>query len=324
MLFQPVTRALSSIVLGLALVADGQAQETQPADPAPVARKLLEEVLKAYRALPAYADHGELQVDYVNVPQQGDDKPKTASARAQLAFVRPNKFALNWGPVSILCDGKELTTAVETTKRYCVAAAPKKITLETLSAAPLGDLLQDLDAMQLPLLLTLLLSEDPASAVIAGLQPAERVLTEYLGGKKCFGIEVFHPEPQRSLSSLSGEGAQMRLLIDADSRRLRCIEFGARVPRFTTSPLPPPPLPPVELPPGVRGLGGVVIEGPTVAVGPELFPNKTRPVSGAFPHGVPPSSTFTFRAPQDYERVVNFEDLFTARPLPVRPRPKAE
>ena len=279
----------------LSLRTGGPRKRSRPIQ-APLARKLLEEVLMTYRALPAYSDHGELQVEYVNVPQQGNDKPKTASGRAQLAFARPNKFALNWGPVSILCDGKELTTAVETKKRYVVAAAPKKISLETLSAAPLGDLLQDLDVIHLPYLLTFLLSEEPASEVIAGLQPADHVITEYLDGRKCFCIEVLHTERQKSSSLLFGERGQMRLRIDADSRRLRCIEFDARVPRFTTSSLPLPPLPPVELPPGLRGLEGVVIEGPTfVDVGPAIFPYKTRWVSGAFPDGMPPSSTFTFR-----------------------------
>lgn len=288
-------------------------------DPSPGARRVIEDIARAYRELPAYSDDGVLQIEFVSVPNKGADKPKIVRAKAQLAFARPNKLALTYGSLRIISDGNEMTTVIDGHKRYFVAKAPKEITLETLHSDQISDLLfRDSNGLYLPVLLTLLLGREPAGEVFKSFEFADPVPTERLiDGKKCVCLKLATPVGGESQALLFGGGIEIRLLFDPDSKHLKGVESEFPVPRhfYPALPSPPPDLPP--------GLEGAVIEGAPI-IGAAVLPKEARWNSGVITARVPPISRFTFQAPQDYQRVSKFEDLFNQMALPMPPQPGVE
>jgi thiol-disulfide isomerase/thioredoxin len=127
----------------------------------PKARALFDHVAKAYQALKSYSDQGTFVV------------AMTIGGRAQkqelplkLTFVRPNKLDLDAGPVRITCDGKTMTTAALSLKRYTMASAPETIGFETFREGPLGAVLfGGPSGPPMFVLLNLLVGADPAAAV---------------------------------------------------------------------------------------------------------------------------------------------------------------
>src|SRR3954451_17692409 len=67
----------------------------------PKATQLLNEVIGAYRALPAYSDHGEFALSMVVGGQA-----KTQRSPLHLTLVRPNKLHLETGLARVISDGK--------------------------------------------------------------------------------------------------------------------------------------------------------------------------------------------------------------------------
>src|SRR5947209_5426717 len=93
----PVTRLLRLLnlaaVLGLSILAGPARAEGPKPDPHdPKARQLLEEVVKVYKGLPAYADKGVLSVS----ARIGDERKQENSKRS-ISFARPNKIVLDYG-----------------------------------------------------------------------------------------------------------------------------------------------------------------------------------------------------------------------------------
>ena len=95
-------------------------------DPDPAALALFDEVVKAYRAIPAYVDRGEF-VSTIRV----NGKVKTERSPVRIAFVRPNKIDVEAGVARLISDGKTMTTVSSPLKTYEIQAAP-----ESLSPSP--------------------------------------------------------------------------------------------------------------------------------------------------------------------------------------------
>src|SRR4051812_17712509 len=132
--------------------------DSEPKQPSPEVRKLLDDVAKAYRALPAYADHGEIRIESVVVQDERGVQSRDVPAKAEVTFARPNKIALVFGTVRVISDGSHLTTIFDPLKRYTVAPAPEAITPDTLLDGALKEILfSHPDGQHIAMLLTLLL-----------------------------------------------------------------------------------------------------------------------------------------------------------------------
>jgi thiol-disulfide isomerase/thioredoxin len=127
-------RAAFAGVLSLA-ASVSSAMDDGPKSPpiAPEAKARLGALIAAYRALPAYADHGEVKL----VVKVGDRELKQAQ-KASIAFARPNKLDVQTDLVRLVSDGSNVTSSVAPLKKYFVTPAPKKFAESTLRGGPLG------------------------------------------------------------------------------------------------------------------------------------------------------------------------------------------
>jgi len=128
-------------------------------DPKAAAR--FDEVAKAYKSLASYSDQGQ----FVTAMTIAGKKEKQA-VPLKLTYVRPNKLDFDAGPVRVVSDGAQLTTAVMPLKRYTTTVAPQKIGLDTLREGPLGAVLFGGPAgAPMFVLLSLLTEPDPVAAI---------------------------------------------------------------------------------------------------------------------------------------------------------------
>jgi thiol-disulfide isomerase/thioredoxin len=102
---------------------------------APEAKARLDALIAAYRALPAYADHGEVTL----VVKVGARELKQVQ-KASIAFARPNKVDVRTVLVRVVCDGSNVTSSVAPLKKYLVSPAPKKFAESSLRGGPLGSI----------------------------------------------------------------------------------------------------------------------------------------------------------------------------------------
>jgi thiol-disulfide isomerase/thioredoxin len=161
----------SLLALGCAAHAQVQVPKSDKVEPKkvgtdarrddPQARALFDSVAKAYQALKSYSDQGTFVVAMkIGGRAQKHELP------LKLTLVRPNKLDLDAGPVRITCDGKTLTTAALSLKRYTTAPAPETIGFETFREGPLGAVLfGGPSGPPMAVLLNLLVGADPAAAV---------------------------------------------------------------------------------------------------------------------------------------------------------------
>jgi thiol-disulfide isomerase/thioredoxin len=127
----------------------------------PKAAALFDEVAKAYRSLASYSDEGQ----YIVAMSVGGKKQEQV-VPLRLTFVRPNKIDFDAGPVRVVSDGTELTTAVTPLKRYTTTTAPQNIGLDTLREGPLGAVLfGGASGAPMVVLVSLLTAPDPAAAI---------------------------------------------------------------------------------------------------------------------------------------------------------------
>ena len=112
----------------------GKVKASKPADPQ--AKALLDEVVKAYKALKSYTDEGKFVVSMTV-----GGKPQKQVIPLKLTFVRPNRLDLDAGPVRLVSDGKTMTTAVMPLKRYATTPAPAAVDFETFRQGPVGSVL---------------------------------------------------------------------------------------------------------------------------------------------------------------------------------------
>jgi thiol-disulfide isomerase/thioredoxin len=129
--------------------------KSPPIDPAAKAR--LDALIAAYRALPAYADHGEVKL----VVKVGDRELKQ-SQKASIAFARPNKLDVQTDLVRVVSDGSNVTSSVAPLKKYFVTPTPKKFAESTLRGGPLGAIeFGGLPGLPLVHVLNLVIGDEP-------------------------------------------------------------------------------------------------------------------------------------------------------------------
>jgi thiol-disulfide isomerase/thioredoxin len=174
------------------------------------AKQLLDEVIKTYRALPAYEDHGSVVLE---LDVAGVRKKETIPQR--LTFTRPNKLLVESGVARLACDGQKLSVAVEPLKTYTTVDAPKSVTFNTLfTAGSAGsEVLGGPGGPMMHVLLNLLVGTDPAKA-LADLGDTIAVDKDRdVDGRAC-----------RVLRLGSETGTSYLLLIDAETKLLKAID----------------------------------------------------------------------------------------------------
>jgi thiol-disulfide isomerase/thioredoxin len=130
------TRIFLAGTIGL-MVSGLSAKAQNPKLPAiaPEAKARLDALIAAYRALPAYADHGEVSL----VVKVGARELKQVQ-KASIAFARPNKVDVRTELVRVVSDGSNVTSSVSPLKKYFVGPAPKKFAESSLRGGPLGSI----------------------------------------------------------------------------------------------------------------------------------------------------------------------------------------
>lgn len=160
------------LALGLALLhPPATAQEPKAPAISPEAKARLDALIAAYRALPAYADHGEVTL----VVKVGDRELKQVQA-ASIAFARPNKLDVRTNFVRVVSDGSTVTSSVAPLKKYRVEPAPKKFAESSFRSGPLGSVeFGGIAGLPLVHALSLAIGDDP-QRLIEDFSP--RVLVE--------------------------------------------------------------------------------------------------------------------------------------------------
>jgi thiol-disulfide isomerase/thioredoxin len=216
----PTTRRplLAALAAALALAAPAVADAPKPPTHDPEARRLFDEVVAAYKALPAYADQGEFTT---SATVDGAAQKRTLPFR--LALARPNRLSLDAGPIRMTCDGMTLRTVVGPTKSYTEAPAPAAITLHTFVDSPMEAFLFGGPlGTPLPVLLGLLVADDPAATVL-----------EITGGRlRAEPDRTLGDRPVRALLIDRDDAPDLRLLVDPGTKLLVRIEqvLGAEPP----------------------------------------------------------------------------------------------
>ncbi len=146
------------------LILAASAIPARAADVTPEARKLLDDVARAYKALPAYADKGEVVLTYQAKPGQ---PPVRQGTNASVALVRPNKVAIDAGIVRIVSDGKVMRTITPPFKMYRDVPATSRLTLAEFADGPLGSVESGSpQGLPLHLVLEFLLADDPVKSLV--------------------------------------------------------------------------------------------------------------------------------------------------------------
>ncbi len=127
-------RAASAGILGLVGLASSAAADGPKGPPMePEARARLDALIASYKALPAYADHGETTL----VVKVGEKELRQVQ-KASVAFSRPNKLDVRTDLVRVVSDGATVSTAVVPLKTVQAIPAPKKLAESILRGGPLG------------------------------------------------------------------------------------------------------------------------------------------------------------------------------------------
>jgi thiol-disulfide isomerase/thioredoxin len=202
-------RAIPACLL-CCLAAPAAADAPAPPAPNPEARRLLDEVVAAYKALPSYADRGEFSVSTTIA-----GAPTTRTYPFHLALVRPNRIVLDAGIVRIQSDGTTLRTVVEPLKSYTEAPAPAAITLDTFVDSPMGAFLFGMPlGTPLPVLLNLLLADDPSAAILEAAGGRPRAAPDRALGDRTVKALVLDRDA----------GPDLLLLVDPETKLLVRIE----------------------------------------------------------------------------------------------------
>ena len=114
-------------------LADDPKLPTNPIVATPEAKTRFDALIAAYRALPAYADHGE-----VVVVTQVNGQPTRRVTMASIAFVRPDMLDVETEFVRVLSDGKLVTEVNLPLKKYRVTPAPHPFREAMIRGGPLG------------------------------------------------------------------------------------------------------------------------------------------------------------------------------------------
>jgi thiol-disulfide isomerase/thioredoxin len=200
--------------LGLLLALRALAQDPKPATIDPAARQLLDEVAKAYKALPGYSDQGEFSID-----ARGPNGPQKESEKRPFEFARPNKFDFDIPQMKarLVSDGKQMTTAIG--DKYFAAPAPAHPSMKgnELRNNPVADVLfnpADARGLCTAVLMSLLTADEPVKAILEGAGGLKLEADRQFGGKAVKALLISRPE-----------GPDMRLLVDPKTKLVQRIEF---------------------------------------------------------------------------------------------------
>ncbi len=130
------------LVIILVGIVPATAEPPRPDDPkltaaltaaTPEALARFHALVAAYRALPAYADHGSVVV----VTQVGD-KSIRRELPASIVFIRPNKLAITTDLVQVVSDGATVTEVTLPLKKYRITPCPEPFREAMLRGGALG------------------------------------------------------------------------------------------------------------------------------------------------------------------------------------------
>jgi len=159
--FRTLLGGAASFLALVASVSVSMAAHQNVPEHEPKAKERFLEVIKSYKDLKSYSDHGKFALKLTD-----NGKLQDQSSPLELRFERPNKLYLNAGLVQLASDGKKLTTSVEPFKQYTEVEAPKNVTLETFQAGPAGSAIFGGPTGPPMLILTnLLVGEDPLKTI---------------------------------------------------------------------------------------------------------------------------------------------------------------
>jgi thiol-disulfide isomerase/thioredoxin len=179
------------------------------------ARKLLEDVAKAYQGLPTYQDQGTFTIR-VSV----DGKVQDQSRPMALTFARPDRVALDAGDVKVVGDGKELATTIAASRKF-MQGPEGKLNPNLFAEGPLGAILLGgptgpaaSHLLNASLLLNLLVGEDPTAPLLENAKGVKLEGDKEVGGKT---LQALLLEPKR--------GPGLRLFVDPKSKLIGRIEL---------------------------------------------------------------------------------------------------
>lgn len=145
-------------IVGLAasaFTATADGPKAPPIDPE--AKGRLDALIAAYRALPAYADRGEVTL----VVKVGDRALKQVQ-KASVAFARPNRLDVQTDLVRVVADGSNVTASVAPLKKYLKTPSPKKFAESAIRGGPLGAIeFGGIAGLPLVHVLNLVIGDDP-------------------------------------------------------------------------------------------------------------------------------------------------------------------
>lgn len=205
----PCAALLALALLSNLAIPNTSSRAAAPIDPK--ARQLLENVVKAYKTLPAYNDQGE----FVLAMTVGGVK-KNERLPLHISLVRPNKLNLDTGLARVVCDGKFLTTVISPLQKYEKSPAPRAITFEGAfsSGAVSSALFGGPSTPMMLVVMNLLVGENAARTVLD------------LGGTLTIEPQrILDGAPSQVLKAASDNGPAFLFLIDPQSQLLRAIEL---------------------------------------------------------------------------------------------------
>ncbi len=225
MRIRPIARGISILALALSAGsaspagADGPKAGTE-------ARRLLEQVVKAYRDSPGFTETGTVRVEQ-DGPFTADSpsfRPSSYEESYSLSLSRPNLVDLQLGDLRLMSDGKVLWVVNPKFQCYFAGKAPAKIDLDFLSQEPWSEVfLAEPSNAELHLLLALTFSDQPLERLFPPEDWLEEVPAEaVLDGKRVLVLR-FHRRSGKS-AHLPGSGLLV-LSIDPDSKRIAQIEL---------------------------------------------------------------------------------------------------
>ena len=177
-----------------------------PADPA---RRVLEEMVAAYRKAKSYSDQG-----YVRLDMRVGGRDRDEKLPFSVAMVRPNQLRMDLYYASLVCDGRTLRGAVPwLPNQFLTKDVPPPLSMRQVYSDPvLAQALYAGPAGSSPQLL-LLLGDDPIAILLQSAQKTTLLEPAPLGQFTCDRVSITGPE---------GTGI---LWIDRPARILRRVEL---------------------------------------------------------------------------------------------------
>ena len=180
---------------------------------------------RAYKALPAYSDQGEVRMIYRTKAGGPEIKQVTPS---RVALVRPNKVAIDAGVVRIVSDGKVMRTITPPFKMFRDVPATAKLTLAEFADGPLGSVeTGSPQGVPLHVLLDFLLGDDPVKSLV---DDARSIKVERLENSKGTPHTQVIYEPQ--------VGPTLTLVVDDATKLLDRMDVAVKVENSSASLVP--------------------------------------------------------------------------------------